>query len=134
MAFDYLALESELTVDPLVRAYSGMSDQAAADDLNIVYRKLPVATVDGGPILNATNDAEYDALPVADRTEWMQLCAILAIDVTSGVAKGIEERLFGGGSITRTNLLALKTRDVSRGEELGLGTVTHNHVKAAREI
>jgi hypothetical protein len=32
------ALATELTTDPLTRGYSGMSDQAAADDVNTLYR------------------------------------------------------------------------------------------------
>lgn len=38
---DYVALNSELTIDPLTRGYSSMSDAEAAADLNTVYR--PVA-------------------------------------------------------------------------------------------
>ena len=35
---DYIALAAELTVDPLARGYSAMSDSEAAADLNTEYR------------------------------------------------------------------------------------------------
>lgn len=35
---DYTILSDELTNDPLVRGYSAMSDSAAADDINLIYR------------------------------------------------------------------------------------------------
>ncbi len=132
MSIDYKALANELTDDPLTRGYSGMDDKAAADDLNTVYQKVPVETVDGGAILNATDEDEYEALPAVDRTEWLALCAVLGIDIAAGVAKGIEARLFGGGTQTRADLGALKTQDVSRAVELGFGVVTFNDVAEAR--
>lgn len=42
-------LKTELTDDPLTRGYSGMSDQAAADDLNTAYRD---AVADDGALFN----------------------------------------------------------------------------------
>jgi hypothetical protein len=42
MAVDIGALASELTTDPLARGYAGMSDQAAADDLNLKIYAAPV--------------------------------------------------------------------------------------------
>ena len=35
---DYQALATELSIDPLTRGYSGMTDLQAADDLNTEYR------------------------------------------------------------------------------------------------
>ena len=40
-------LSDELTNDPLARGYGAMTDQEAADDLNLIYREAP----DGGAIL-----------------------------------------------------------------------------------
>lgn len=39
-------LAAELTADDLVRGYSAMSDQAAADDLNTAYRDAPASMAD----------------------------------------------------------------------------------------
>ena len=38
---DLVALKIELDADPLVRGYSGMTDQQAADSLNTVNRSIP---------------------------------------------------------------------------------------------
>ena len=43
MAVDLVALNAELTTDPLVRGYAGMGNAAAADDLNTFYRQGPAA-------------------------------------------------------------------------------------------
>ena len=40
---DIAALKIELDTDPLARGYAGMGDQAAADDINTVYRNAPAA-------------------------------------------------------------------------------------------
>ena len=38
MSNDFNAIKAEIDTDPLTRGYSGMNDQAVADDLNTVYR------------------------------------------------------------------------------------------------
>lgn len=43
---DYPVLADELTTDPLVRGYAGMTDAQAADDLNTVYRSSPAVIDD----------------------------------------------------------------------------------------
>ena len=132
---DYTVLSTELTTDPLTRGYSGMTDQEAADDLNTVYRTLPVDTVPGSDIFNNTDDVEYGALTAEEQNRWVNMCAVDSIDVASGVAKSLEAELFGPGTDTRTNLAALKTRDVSRGEELELGKAPNaSHVEYARTL
>jgi len=62
------------------------------------------------------------------------MCGVLDIDVANGVAKSLEAELFGPGTDTRTNLAALKTRDVSRGEELGVGSIRTGDVQFARTL
>ena len=132
---DYQVLNTELTSDPLTRGYSGMTDQEAADDLNVVYRTLPVDTVPGSDIFNATDDVEYGALTAEEQNRWVNMCGVAEIDVASGVAKSLEDELFGAGTTTRTNLAALKTRDVSRGVELELGKAPNaSHVAHARTL
>ena len=131
---DYQTLADELTTDPLTRGYSGMTDEEAATDLNTVYRTLPVETVPGADIFNATDDVEYGALTAEQQNRWLNMCGVTDIDVSSGVAKSLEAELFGAGTTTRSNLAALKTRDVSRGEELGLGFIKTGDVQFARTL
>jgi predicted flap endonuclease-1-like 5' DNA nuclease len=131
---DYQVLNTELTTDPLTRGYAGMTDEEAATDLNTVYRTLPVDTVPGSDIFNNTDDAEYGALTAEQQNRWLNMCGVTDIDVSSGVAKSLEAELFGVGTTTRSNLAALKTRDVSRGEELGFGLVRVGDVEFARGL
>jgi len=131
---NYQVLHDELDTDPLTRGYSGMDDAAAAADLNTVYRTQSVDTVPGSDIFNNTDDVEYGALTAEEQNRWVNMCGVETIDVASGVAKSLEAELFGAGTDTRTNLAALKVRDVSRGEELGLGRIRTADVTAARFI
>ncbi len=125
-------LRNELTNDPLVRGYSGMSDPAAAVDLNVVYRTLPVESVSGSAVFNATDADEFAALTAEQKSRWLALCAVDEIDISGGVSKAIEAELFGAGKKTRTTLQAMKTQAVSRGVELGLGFVGHADAEDAR--
>ena len=111
-----------------------MTDQEAADDLNTVYRTLPVDTVPGSDIFNNTDDVEYGALTAEEQNRWVNMCGVETVDVASGVAKSLEAELFGPGTDTRTNLAALKMRDVSRGVELGLGEVKAGNVEEVRRL
>lgn len=115
-----LLLVQELTDDPLGRGYSAMTDQQAADDLNTAYRFSIVPTVSGSAIFNATDDSEYAALTADQQASWDRLCSIDQIDVSNGVAKAREVELFGAGTTTRTNLLALKQIPITRAQELDL--------------
>lgn len=132
---DYQVLNTELDSDPLTRGYSGMNDSEAATDLNTVYRTLPVDTASGADIFNATDDTEYGALTAEEQNRWINMCGVAEIDVSSGVAKSLEAELFGGGTTTRTNLAALKTRDVSRAIEIDLSKAPNaSHVAYARSL
>jgi len=129
---DIPALKAELTTDPLTRGYAGMSDEAAAADLNTVYRTKTRDTVPGSEIFNATDDGEFGALTDVQKSQWINLCGVDAIDTSSGVAKSLEAALFGGGTATRVNLAAVRSPAASRAVELGLGTVVASHVEQAR--
>lgn len=134
MAINYQSLKTELISDPLGRGYSGFTDEQAMTDLNTVYRTRTVTTVPGSAIFNATDDTEYSALTDVEKDRWLALCAVLEIDVSSGVAKALEAEIFGPGTTTRSNLSALKTEDISRAEELGFGVVKTGDVEYARAL
>ena len=109
-----------------------MSDLEIANDLNLVYRTLTRDVVNGSEIFNATNDTEYAALTDDQKAIWDRLCSIELIDTDNGVAKAREAELFGSGTTTRSNLIALKNPPVSRAQELGLSYVYEGHVQEAR--
>ena len=127
-----MTLKTEVITDPLGRGYSGMSDREVANDLNVVYRTKQRKTLSGSEIFNVTDDVEYTALTDAQKVSWDALCAIDSINTGGGVAKAREAELFGAGTTTRANLIALKTEDISRATELGLSEVKEGHVQLAR--
>lgn len=131
---DLDALKTELLAGhPVTGTYSS-DDFVAAAELNVVNRTRNRDTVSGSEILNATDDAEFGALAVASKQLWLDLCGVEEIDTSSGVAKSLEADLFGAGTATRTNLAAVRSEDVSRGEELGLGFVGQGDVEDARNL
>lgn len=101
-----------------------MDDSQFLTSITTVDRTITVDSVPGSDVFNATDDVEFDALTAADKDAWVQLCQVADIDVTSGIAKSLEASVFGNGTTTRTNLLALKNPPASRAEELGLPTPT----------
>lgn len=132
---DLAALRAEIDTDPLARGYAGKSDGWVADSItNTIDRVVSRATVSGAEILNATDDGEYGLLTAAQQSSWLALCGVDSINTASGVAKSLEASLFGGGTQTRANLLALKNSTVSRAAELGLGSVNVQDVTKARAL
>lgn len=125
-------IKSEITVDPLGRGYSGMTDLEVANDLNTEYRTITRSTIQGWEIFNATDDTEYGVLTEAQKASWDALCAIEQIDTDNGVAKSREAELFGSGTATRSNLIALRNPVASRARELGLGIIYEGNVQEAR--
>ena len=52
-------LKDELAGDPLARGYSGMSDAAAAIDLNTAYRTRGRASMSASEVYNAIDEADW---------------------------------------------------------------------------
>jgi len=133
---DLVVLRTELD-----GVHPGTSDPYDADattaavQINLENRTTSRDTITGSEIFNATNDVEFDALLTdSDRARWVSLCGILEIDTGTGIAKSLEAELFGGGTTTRANLLALKNPPASRAVELGLGPVTAGDIERARAL
>ena len=132
---DYIALKAELDAGhPDTGAYNvdaGLVGDKSGQ-INVVNRTRQRDFVTGSEILNATDDAEFSALTDAQKDRWLSMCGIDQIDTSSGIAKSLEAALFGGGTTTRANLIALKIEAVSRAVELSLGFVTAGDVEFAR--
>ena len=129
---DLYALKTELADDPLTRGYAGMSDAAAATDINTVYRTRIKGNLTGDEIFGATDAAEFASLQVSVRRDWVAFCARDIINPAGTANVAFVEWVFGNPSDTRTNLLALRQEPISRGVELGLGRVKVGHVQEAR--
>ncbi len=133
-------LKDELTDDPLVRGYSGMSDVAAAADLNddTTGRTLPVDSLTAAEIYDQVDTAELDALSVGNQASVDRILSLGGdINLTaSSKARTTLLSVFAGGAgtITRPAIGAAVVRDVSRAEELGISGVRVGHVEEARRI
>lgn len=125
-------LAAELSADPLVRGYSGMSDQAAADSLNTENRDVDVDLVKSAVVLEAIVISEYNVLTDAQKALVNAMLAMGEMDPHGPNTKAIFAVIFDPGTVTRTNLLALSIETVSRGVELGIGTVKSGDVDRAR--
>jgi hypothetical protein len=125
-------LNGELTADPLGRGYAGMSDQEAADSLNVEDRSETLTSVRASAVLEATIISEYNALTDGQKGFYHSMLAMGELDPYGANTRAVFADLFGAGTTTRANLLALSTRAVSRGEELGIGIVTVEGVTRAR--
>lgn len=130
---DLQSLKDELTNDPLTRGYVALSDEEAADRLNVPDREPDRDTLDSGLLVAAIVRAEYDALtaPAKDYLRLIGMAQTLPLTATLKTQLGA---IFGAGTATRANLLSLLKRPGSRAEELGLGRVTPSNVAAAKRL
>lgn len=133
---DLAALKAELTTDPLVRGYAGMTDVQAAASLNAADRSVPVRTLTSAQIFNAIVPAEFTSLSTAEKGNVDRVLGLGAdIDVSAGTnARTVMLNAFVAGTATRTALAALTARTVSRAEELGLPVPSAGHVATARRV
>lgn len=133
---DYIILHDELTTDPLTRGYLAMSNAEAAADLNTAYRTRTLERLDQADVYNAVVPAEFTALSADEKREiWdiVQVGGINGIWVRPGdMARERFIALFGPGSNTIQALAALLMQDISRAQELSLGSVAPGDVMQAR--
>jgi len=131
---NYPILKSELTTDPLIRGYAGMTDAQVADALNTPNRQMNVESVTGQQVFECILLAEYNALTVDQKSLLHAIIGMGTISVNGTNTKAALLAMFGPGTITRTNLAILQKRTVNRVEELGLGSVETGHVASARSM
>ena len=125
-------IATELTDDLLARGYAGMSDAAAAEDLNTVYRTRTRATVTATEVYQAIDQAEWAGLTAAQQTEIWNILH-LGTFTPGGREQSRFVAIFGGGSDTITALAGVKNEDISRAEELGVPDVRVGEVIEARK-
>lgn len=129
---DIAALKAEIDSDPLVRGYSGMSDEAVAADLNTVYRTRNKSSLSGDEMFQATDGSEFTALTEHKEVSWLSFCSRNSVSCFAAANVAFVQYIFGGGSTTVSNLNALRTESVSRADELGLGRIVTGDVVEAR--
>ena len=151
---DYNVLANELNTDPLARGYAGMTDQQAADDINTEYRTVnyPVFT-DG---LNAAIRESLKWTTYRERSEIQTVANVYdfpamrefmdlffstsetqPLDLQNPYFTWLIDSMESEGSMgtgAANAIRAFGERDVSRGTELGIGTVAEGDVQYARTL
>lgn len=126
---NYQILATELALP----AYAGLSDQAAADAINAKTVAVDVTATTGADILEATTTGDYGALTTEQRNLWRSLIVMQNLHLDRPNTRAILGSLFGAGTQTRTNLLALQATTASWAL-LNLGQmVGDGHVRSVRE-
>lgn len=131
----YQTIKTELDTDPLTRGYAGMTDQEVTDDLNTVYRTQIKPLLTGIEVRSAFDETEFGALTESKQQMALSWGSGSEFDsTTDGADDLILKFLFGAGSTTRTNLGTVRSQNVSRATELGLGGVVIGDVENARAL
>ncbi len=118
---------------PDTGAYSADASTAVAE-INEVNRTKPIPFLSGDAAFGATNGAEFIGLTDHKQDLWLSFCGRQQIDPFGAANVAIIKHLFGAGSATVTALVALRTKAVSRAEELGLSRIRIGTVEEARRL
>jgi hypothetical protein len=128
------ALRAELDAGhPDTGAYNADA-QLAADQINAVNRTVNVSSLSGDQLFSATDSTEFGALTDHKQNIWLAFCGRDSIDPFGASNVALVNWIFGGGSATITALASLRTRSVSRADELGIGRVAAGTVEQARAL
>ena len=116
-------LKDELLTDPLVRGYSGMTDPAAADDLNLIYPVSPRTrnrtSMSGDQVFQSIeSQAIWDGLTANQRLEFLSLCGRDLIDPFGAANVDLVKSIFGDASATVAALATARVENISRAQEL----------------
>jgi len=112
-------LENEIVNDPLARGYSGMTDAELLTSLNAVNRTFNITDLSPEAVNDGIDQTEWEVLTDANRTRINQLLASLPTINLFGRPLSEFQEVFGGGSTTASTLSALRTKLISRSEEIG---------------
>lgn len=131
---DYISLKQELDAGhPDTGAYS-VDDATAAAELNAVNRTVPRGSMNGDEIFAATDNAEYVGLTDHKQQLWVSFTSKDIINAYDDTNIDFLDYIFGAGSTTKTTLAGLRTQDVSRANEIGIGDVDQWKVEYARTL
>jgi hypothetical protein len=127
MAIDYAVLKTEMDTDPKSLGYAGKSNPEVADLINTVGlsgEEVDVGIIDGQELSKAVIISEYTALSNAERQGWATILSAGDGQVDIDDSRVVDQigAIWGAGTTTRANLLALRKRSASRAEVLfGVG-------------
>ena len=149
-----MTIATELSTDPRVRGYAGMTDVEAAADLNTVYRtryrelttrdmlRWGFAREGLAKLRDAADKAgAYTAITDVNRAKAIAAYSITtagiegSIDVGDPEIDAMLDLLVATGIFVaqdKTDLLARAMESISRATELGLGEIHVGHIEMAR--
>lgn len=115
-------LKIELDTDPNGLGYSNITATACAVLLNAVsvFNSIDVSVLDGQEFSKAVIISEYNNLNNVERQGWATILSAGNGQIDISDQRVIDQIavIWGSGTVTRANLLALKTRDGSRVEAI----------------
>lgn len=132
MAIDYAALKTELQTDPQTMGYAPLIADGSDNQLAALLNALTgpgAGAVDRDilpayEIVDAVVQAEYDPLTAAQKQQLLLITGAGQVNIRATNTRAALAAMFGPGTTTRANMLALQTRTGSRAEVLfGIGTV-----------
>ncbi len=124
-------IRAEITDDPLLLGYTGMTDQEVTDSLNALTRERAVESLSSADIYDAIDPTEYTVLSSTEKAMLSDIFSLSEVRV-QGNTRDVIVGIFPGGGTTLTNLTALLTTPISRATELSVGVVKIGHVIEAR--
>lgn len=139
MPIDYTILKNEIDTDPMGLGYAGNTDPEVAALMNEIGgsgEKIDRDFVDGQEMMSVVVIPEYAALSDVQRMGWSAIISAGAgmVDVNNAGTIAQVTAIWGAGTTTRDNLIALRQRDASRAEVLFGQGVSHLDVGKARSI
>lgn len=131
---DYVKLKSEITTDPAALGYAGKTDQQIADLLNSLAtgRTIARSVIPAHEIIEATVPGEWALLLATEKQRYQTIVAAGQVNLKGPNTRAMLGAMFGAGTQTRANLIALQSVAVSRAQESDLGRVEPGHVAKAR--
>jgi hypothetical protein len=119
-------------VHPVSGAWA-VDDALAAVQMNLADVSRIKASLTGAEIWTATVASEYSALTDSKKSQWLSFCAIATHNPEAGgLAQLFVIDMFGGGTVTVTNLGTLRSETVSLAQANNLGRVRSGDITYAR--
>lgn len=126
MAINYTVLKTEiLTVPALMTMINLGNHQGAADALNLPQAAITIrrGVIEAYELWEAINAGEYAGLTATERQRLQTILGMGRVNLKGDNTRAALALMFGAGTATRANILALVDRQGSRAEQLfGLDT------------
>ena len=135
----YTELNIEITTDPKALGYDGKDNNEIAALLNAAggsSETIDHGIVDGQELQMAVVISEYIALSDTQRAGWTAIISAGAgqIDTADQRVRDQIKAIWGAGTDTRANLMALEARSASRAEVLFGADVSVSHTDVGRAV